>query len=151
MDFNFNKLSRSNSSDNNVDLFLELIDKLSEEDLDELQQRIASKLMAKDKEHVEIGVFDSSVPLPAFANLDTRINKLEPEKPRYDFHESEMYLELMIASQFKMIEKINTVKNNTVREKVGKDIFPFSIKSNQKDYQVFSPAPSNIQLSITNY
>ncbi len=134
-----------------MDLFLELVDKLSEEDLDELQQRIASKLMAKDKEHVEIGVFDSSEPLPTFANLDVQINKLEPEKHRYDFHESQKYLELMIASQFKMIEKINTVNKNTVREEVGRGIIPFSVKSNQKDYQVFSPAPSNIQLSITNH
>lgn len=134
-----------------MDLFLELIDKLSEEDLDELQQRIASKLMAKDKEHVEIGIFDSSEPLPAFANLNTQINKLEPEQSRYDFHESEMYLESILASQFKMNEKINTVKKNNVREKVDRDIFLFSVKSNQKNYQVFSPAPSNIQLNITNH
>ena len=62
-----------------------------------------------------------------------------------------MYLESILSSQFKMNEKINTVKKNNVREKVDRDIFLFSVKSKQKNYQVFSPAPSNIQLNITNH
>jgi hypothetical protein len=134
-----------------VELFLELIDKLSEEDLDALQQDIASKLMAKDKKHVETGIFDLNISLPVFADLEIQDNKLDREEPSEIYHSLVQNLELILASQIKIIEETNKVGLNAVTGSSNRNIFTDSVKSNQKSHQAFVPTESNIQLCATNH